>query len=576
MGPSKLSKVIGAVKDQTSISLAKVGSSASLSDLEVAIVKATRHDEYPQEERHKREILNLTFYPRGYVGACVSFLSRRLSKAKNWIVALKALMLIHRLLCDGDSSYEEEIFFVTRQGTRLLNMSDFRDSRSNSWDGSAFVRSYALYLDEHLEFRMQSRRGKLSAFAYNDDEEEVSQSHNARGNDRVFSRIHHLMQLLERFLACRPAGPAKNNQVVTVALHLLVKESFQLYYDLTEITILLFDKFTELSIPDSVKVLEIFFRINKQYEEIQQFYDWGKTGGVTRNPGYPEIEIIPPKKLERMDDLIREKSFREQTRKAMRNEPPTEHVQETKGQEPKTEPEEDMNAIKALPAPEGLPEETEERTEEEAKKEVKTQEVGDLLNLSEDVPTSEEHGDQLALALFDSGQAMAIPATSISPWQAFNDSGDRETALVQSASHLSNQKPSLPGGFDTSMLNGMYQQGAVAQAVACSGVVATGSASSVALGSAGRPAMLAFPAPPTAKGGANTAPPGTDPFAASLAIAPPAYVQMSEMEKKQRLLMEEQLMWQEYQKNVMQGHVGFAKAQANPYPYNIGGYRQTF
>lgn len=214
MGPSKLRKAIGAVKDQTSISLAKVGSSASLSDLEVAIVKATRHDEYPPEERHIREILSLTSYSRAYVGACVGFLARRLSKTKNWIVALKALMLIHRLLCDGDSSFEEEIFFATRRGTRLLNMSDFRDSRSNSWDGSAFVRSYALYLDEHLEFRMQNRRGKRSAFAYSDDEEEVR--HNARGakatplremkDDRVFSRIHHLMQLLERFLACRPAG----------------------------------------------------------------------------------------------------------------------------------------------------------------------------------------------------------------------------------------------------------------------------------------------------------------------------------------------------------------------------------
>lgn len=214
MGPSKLRKAIGAVKDQTSISLAKVGSSASLSDLEVAIVKATRHEEYPPEERHIREILNLTTYSRAYVGACVSFLSRRLSKTKNWVVALKALMLIHRLLCDGDPSYEEEIFFATRRGTRLLNMFDFRDSRSTSWDCSAFVRSYASYLDEHLEFKMQNRRGKRSAFAYNDDEEEVR--HNAGGvkatplremkNDRVFSRILHLMQLLERFLACRPAG----------------------------------------------------------------------------------------------------------------------------------------------------------------------------------------------------------------------------------------------------------------------------------------------------------------------------------------------------------------------------------
>lgn len=216
MAPSKFRKAIGAVKDQTSISLAKVGSSASLSDLDVAIVKATRHEEYPADERHIREILSLTCYSRAYVGACVSTISRRLSKTKNWVVALKTLMLIQRLLADGDPSYEQEIFFATRRGTRLLNMSDFRDtSRSNSWDYSAFVRTYALYLDEQLEFRMQNRRGKRSAFSYDQDDDETNDPNAivARAtpvremkNEHIFSRIHHLMQLLERFLACRPTG----------------------------------------------------------------------------------------------------------------------------------------------------------------------------------------------------------------------------------------------------------------------------------------------------------------------------------------------------------------------------------
>ncbi|OWM71367.1 hypothetical protein CDL15_Pgr027018 [Punica granatum] len=165
MSPSKLRKAIGAVKDQTSNSLAKVGNSSSLSDLDVANVKATRHEEFPADERHIREILSLTCYSHAHIGASVNTLSRRLSKTKNWVVALKSLMLIHRLLADGDPAYEEEIFFSTRRGTRLLNMSDFRDtSRSNAWDYSAFVRVIALYLDERLDYRMQGRRGKKSTF----------------------------------------------------------------------------------------------------------------------------------------------------------------------------------------------------------------------------------------------------------------------------------------------------------------------------------------------------------------------------------------------------------------------------
>ncbi|KAA8545564.1 hypothetical protein F0562_020348 [Nyssa sinensis] len=582
MAPSKLRKAIGAVKDQTSISLAKVGSRASLADLDVAIVKATRHEEYPAEERHIREILSITCYSRAYVGACIDTISRRLSKTKNWVVALKALMLIQRLLADGDPAYEQEIFFTTRRGTRLLNMSDFRDAcRSNSWDYSAFVRTYALYLDEQLEFKMQGRRGNRSTFSYEEEEENGHVPAKATPlyemkNEHVFSRIQHLMQLLERFLACRPTGSAKNNRVVLMALYPVVKESFQIYCDITEILGILIERFTDLEVPDSVKVYEIFCRVAKQFDELDVFYGWCKNVGISRASEYPDVEKITHKKLEVMDEFIRDKSVSTQRRRVRYLEAETETVEETK--EPELA-EEDMNSIKALPLPEGIPddedkEEKKEEVEETKGKDKATQQEADLLNLGEDVPSTEEHADKLALALFDGGLVTTTPATNTPAWEAFNESGDWETALVQSASHLLNQKASLPGGFDMLMLDGMYQQGATSAAMASPGYLATGSASSVALGSAGRPAMLALPAPPAPNGSAPTM--GGDPFAASLAVVPPPYVQISEMEKKQRLLVEEQLMWQQYARDGMQGQLGVAKLQPNPYPYNLGGYTHSY
>uniref|UniRef100_I1R6T9 ENTH domain-containing protein n=1 Tax=Oryza glaberrima TaxID=4538 RepID=I1R6T9_ORYGL len=42
----------------------------------------------------------------------------------------------------------------------MLNMSDFCDrSRNDAWDFSAFVRTYAAYLDDRLEYRMQAKHG---------------------------------------------------------------------------------------------------------------------------------------------------------------------------------------------------------------------------------------------------------------------------------------------------------------------------------------------------------------------------------------------------------------------------------
>ncbi|XP_023530184.1 putative clathrin assembly protein At1g03050 [Cucurbita pepo subsp. pepo] len=617
MAPSKIRKALGAVKDKTSIGLAKVGNSASLSDLEVAIVKATRHEEYPAEERYVSEILSLTCYSRAYISACVNTLSRRLNKTKNWIVALKTLMLIQRLVSEGDPAYEQEIFFSTRRGTRFLNMSDFRDtSLSNSWDYSAFVRTYALYLDEKLEFRMQSRRGRRSAFGldneegeqnnnininlYDDDDDDDDDNNNNNGNgggndndnsqaivvriapvremttEQLFSRIQHLQQLLERFLACRPTGAAKNNRVVLVALYPIVKESFQIYYDITEIMGLLIDRFMQLSIRDCVKVYEIFCRVGKQFDELELFYCWSRSTGIARSSEYPEVEKITLKKLEVMDEFIKDKSALAQSQKDRgKNERHEQITNEEEEQEQEQEPELelDMNSIKALPPPPEEFKEEEQEQEQETTIEIKEEIdeikpkqdslMGDLLNLGEELAlTREQNANKLELALFDGSSSTTNPSSTL-PWQAFNDtSSDWETTLVQSASHLTNQKADLGGGFDMLLLDGMYNKQTT---MGSSGYGVSGSASSMALGSAGRPAMLALAAPPSSHGSASSSSIVSDPFAASVAVAPPSYVQMSEMERKQKLLVEEQLMWQQYARDGRQ-------IQHNPY---TGGFTRS-
>ncbi|PSS36236.1 Clathrin assembly protein [Actinidia chinensis var. chinensis] len=102
----------------------------------------------------------------------------------------------------------------------------------------------------------------------------------------------------------------------------------------------------------------------------------------------------------------------------------------------------------------------------------------------------------------------------------------------------------------------MYDQGAVRQHVS-NNQLTGGSASSVALPGAGKSAtpILALPAPDgTVQNLGNQ-----DPFAASLVVPPPAYVQIAGMEKKQHLLVQEQQLWQQYGSSGMQGQLGLEK-----------------
>lgn len=594
MSSSTIWKAMGAVKDQTSIGLAKVSSSMA-PELDVAIVKSTGHDNDPADEKYYREILSLTSYSRGYVTACVATISRRLGKTRDWIVAVKALMLIHRLLAEGDPAFHHEILHATRRGTRLLNMSDFRDeAHSSSWDHSAFVRTFALYLDQRLECILYELKNSSAPpppppSRYSDYRDPDMNRYDDRNDDRkekkpptplrdmkperVLGRMHQLQQLMDRFLACRPTGAAKNCRLIFIALYPIVRESFQLYADICEMLAILLDRFFDMDYADCVKSFEAYASAAKQIDELAAFYAWCKDTGVARSSEYPEVQRITDKLLETLEEFMRDRGKRSKSPPI-----PDAPVKITEEEEPV----QDMNSILALPAPSDYVEEVlEEKVEPEKPKQ--QQEEGDLLDLRGGAVSAEDQSNSLALALFSAGGSTTANNSSglwdsgdnevNSAWQnpaAEPGKADWELALVETASNLSRQKPALGGGFDPLLLNGMYDQGAVRQHV--NAQTNAGSASSVALPGLGRSTtpVLALPAP---DGTVQTI--GHDPFAASVSIPPPSYVQMADMEKKQQLLTQEQLLWQQYAMAGMQGQSSLAKLgstyqYSNPaMPYGI-------
>ncbi|KAL6143948.1 hypothetical protein ACLB2K_054643 [Fragaria x ananassa] len=167
--PSKLKKAIGAVKDQTSISLAKVSNASTSANLEVTILKATSHDVVPIDDKYVHEILTLISSSKSNAAACAQAIAKRIGKTRNWIVALKSLMLVLRIFQDGDPFFPIEVLHAMKRGAKILNLSNFKDeSTSCPWDYTSFVRNFALYLDERLDCfltgKLQRRVGRTSEY----------------------------------------------------------------------------------------------------------------------------------------------------------------------------------------------------------------------------------------------------------------------------------------------------------------------------------------------------------------------------------------------------------------------------
>lgn len=132
-------KIIGSIKDGTKVGIASINS--DYKDLDIAIVKATSHVECPPKEKHVKIgggglaaifLATSSSRPRADVAYCIHALAKRIAKTHTWTVALKSMMVIHRILREGDPTFRDELLNFAHNRGQVLNLSNFKDDSSPS------------------------------------------------------------------------------------------------------------------------------------------------------------------------------------------------------------------------------------------------------------------------------------------------------------------------------------------------------------------------------------------------------------------------------------------------------------
>ncbi len=218
----KTKALMGIINDKMEVGMAKIRGEESAA-LDVAIIKATLQDEVVPKEKHVRTLKAAcgATSPRQTVNYVIHGLTKRLEEnPKAWLVTLKTLIVFHRLMRETDPSFQDELLrFAERTGHhRMLRLESFADhTTKETWDLSAWIRVYSLYLDERLSvFRtmrfdpeqdkgVEARDSKLKSCPANE----------------LLEHLPAVQKLLGRLVSCIPEGAAQTNEIALLACSLV-------------------------------------------------------------------------------------------------------------------------------------------------------------------------------------------------------------------------------------------------------------------------------------------------------------------------------------------------------------------
>ncbi|XVF29778.1 hypothetical protein REPUB_Repub16aG0000500 [Reevesia pubescens] len=283
----KLRLALGSVKDHASIGKAMIYNhdGKGFSDIEIAVLRATGHDNGPIEDKYMHEILFLVSNSPGSIPFLAERISRRLCKTRDRLVALKTLSLIHRLLRGGNRCFEQKLRSAHVSGHLQMTTHFFR---KNSDSSVSFLHSYAAYLEERVGWAI-NQAGKLEPVMFNGLE---FACYEEKSVDMVFRKLPKCQAFIDRVLDCSPRDILAAENLAQAAMGNTLKESFQVYYMFCEGIEILVNVFFDLTRPARTLACDILKRASRQSKELHDLYETCKCIIENKNLEYPSVQII--------------------------------------------------------------------------------------------------------------------------------------------------------------------------------------------------------------------------------------------------------------------------------------------
>lgn len=277
-------RAAGLLKDRNSIWAASLSRKSSYRnpDLEVAIIKATSHDEWHVDYRNAQRIFTWLRTSPLSVKPLVWALSKRMEKTKSWVVALKGLILMHGVFCC-------KIPAVQRIGRLPFDLSSFSDGHSKSsvsWGFNNFIRAYYAFLDQR------------SAFMY----EQSKQSEEPMMQE--LNKLRSLQNLLDLLLQIKPQTKTMHVTLILEALDCVVIEIYDVYSRICNGIARVLTRIYSARPGEVAMALNVLHKANEQGEELSLYFEFCRDFGILNMLELPNVTEVPEEDIRVLEGLI--------------------------------------------------------------------------------------------------------------------------------------------------------------------------------------------------------------------------------------------------------------------------------
>ncbi|GAB4838100.1 hypothetical protein Ancab_027631 [Ancistrocladus abbreviatus] len=301
----------GALKDKNSLWIAAITgrSKNSHPDLEVAVIKATSHDESFVDYKNTQRVFAFVRTSPVHLLSFMRALSRRMQRTRNSIVAIKGLMLLHGVLCT-------KIPATCTIGRLPFDLSNFNsssdDSSSRHGGFNAFIRSYFSFLDQKSAFLSKEfqeiedlKKIKRSGCDEYDGDEDGNVKLKEESLIPTLKRLQKWQALLDILLHVQPRGKGMNNVVILEAMDCVIIEVFDTYSKICDgIANVLMRVYASAGKVEAALALEVLLRATRQGDQLAHYFELCREIGLLDATECPKVERIPEEDIQELERII--------------------------------------------------------------------------------------------------------------------------------------------------------------------------------------------------------------------------------------------------------------------------------